>query len=428
MKIKIKDIKPCKKLLEIEIENDALNKEFDNALKDVKNVAQIAGFRKGKVPVELVKKHFKDEINQELIKRLIQSSYFEAIESKGIAVVSMPNIYDVDFAENKKLSYKAEVFTRPEVTVSKYKGLELTRIGTAVTEKEIEEAISRLLEISATYLSVERPAQKGDYLITDLNITIEGKEPKSFKNKWISLNDENPLKELVESLIGLAKNGEKTVEVALPQMPDENQPLEKKTKAVYEVKIKEVKEKKLPLLDENFAKKLGKSSVEDLKEIVRKEIEASKDKGNFEKMKQQIYENLLKNTGDFEVPENLLSGYTENYRKNMEDRFVQEGLDLSKAKELINANNDKITENSLRKVRLFFIINKIAETENIKVAEEELDYVVSNIAGNDPKKIEQVRKYYEERGLFQELEEQILEDKVINFLIENSNVKTAEVQ
>lgn len=420
-KSKIKAIEECASLLEIEVAPETIDKAFDEVYAEIAKYANIPGFRTGKAPIELVKKHYSKNAKEEVLKHVIPEAYKNAVEEHGLRPISMPEISEVNFADEKKLSFKAKVTTRPSFKLKNYKGLKVEKKKVHVTDAEIGKMLENLRGLNAKYTSVEdRPAKMGDYVVSDMECTVDGKPAhKKRENLWLMLEKESLIPELSEKMVGMNKGEERDIDVTLPEKyPDKN--LAGKL-ARYHIKAKEIKMRELPELNDEFAKVVGRPNMEELKKEISRELE------NHAKMNSEVEaENQLLNKliddNDFAVPSDFVARQNEFMvedakRHLMEKGFKKEDLDSQDAE-----FKERFKKEAARKVRLLFILDEIATHEKIDVAEEDLKNAYKAISAQSGKSEEEVRAYYEKEDLVDNLKDKLREGKTIQFLMKNAEV------
>ena len=220
MKTKIKKTDECEAVFEIEVGQEAISKAVEDVYDELSRVVEIPGFRAGKAPRDLVKKHHKKAAKEEALKNLISEAYSMALKEHGIHPISMPEITDLNFQDGKPLSFKAKVSTRPEMNLKDYKGIKIEKKPLELKEDDISKTLENLRVINAKYIAQEaRPLQTGDYAICDLDCAIDGKPiHKTRENIWILVEEDalTLMPGLAEKMAGMKKLEERDCEVVLP--------------------------------------------------------------------------------------------------------------------------------------------------------------------------------------------------------------------
>ena len=275
MKINVKDVNSCEKLLTIDVPSEMVTEEFSSFYESVGKKAKIPGFRPGHAPKHVVALHFRDEAKQEVWKQLVSRTFRDAIKQEEISVIGYPRIENVEFDETR-LKFKAHVEMRPKIKIDKYVGLTVKRDPVQVNESEIEEAIKRIQQAHAKFQAVEgRESKLGDFLICDYRLLVDQKEIEKREGEWIELREKDYLEGFSKQLLG-AKAGElREVTVTFPAEYGKKEIAGKKGQ--FSITVKEVKEKKLPALDDELAKEAGDyETFQDLRKAIAQDIDQHK--------------------------------------------------------------------------------------------------------------------------------------------------------
>ena len=426
MKANVEEISSIKKKVSIEIPEDHIVKEVDSFYKDLGNKAKIKGFRPGKVPRNILERYFKDYVKAEVVQKLIQDTYPQALEEANLQPVSPPTIDPGEFEHGKPFQYSVVIEVKPDIKLEGYTGLKIDRKKEEVKEEEIEERLRAIQNLHANLktISEARPIQAGDYVIIDYEASLEGKPLEGGKaiDFTVEVGSGQFIQAFEEKLIGLKPEEESEVEVSFP----ENYGYQKwagKTVS-FHVKIKEVKEKILPPLDDEFAKDLGDySSFDEFKTKLRGDIGKEKELALERQLKDQIADQLLA-TNPFEVPESLVEEQTKALVSDMKLRLAAQGLELQSlgiTEEKLQGDYKTMAE---KQVRTFLILEKIAGQEGISVTDEEADDRLREVSERMHQKFDVVKRYYEKNGLLPEVKAGIIRDKTLSFLLEKANINS----
>ena len=287
MKVEVENQPHCVATLKIELPPEQVSKEWDAIANSFASQARIPGYRPGKAPRRVIEAKFRKDIQDELTKKLVSKSYHEAIAEKQLRVVSLTNLEDVEFGEDRSMRFRATVVTAPEFELPEYKGIPLQLPDTKVTEAEVDAAVERLREQSAEFVDVpERGLELDDFAVIDFEGSIDGKPiaeivPAASKNLqggkkfWLRLATDNFLPRFVDQVLGQKPNETRTVKVEFPA----DFPLKElagKT-AEYSVTLLEIKQRVLPPLDDAFAAKwMSDKTLPDLRHALEHQIEHEK--------------------------------------------------------------------------------------------------------------------------------------------------------
>ena len=422
--------------LQIELAPQEVAKEWDAIANSFVRFAKLPGYRPGKAPRAVIDKRFRKEIQEELTKKLVSRSYREAIEQEQLRVASLTNIEDVQFGEDKSMRFRATVVTAPEFELPDYKNIAVQLAETKVSTAEVDEALERLRDQSAEFVDVPgRGLQMGDFAVLDFEGSVDNKPiseiaPQASKNLqggkkfWLHLEADNFLPKFCEQLIGQKPDETRLVIVHFP----EDFPVKELAgkKADYAVTVREIKEKVLPAVDDAFAAKLvpGKT-VADLRQIIEHDIEHSKEH-DAERAKESQIVKYLHEQIHFELPPALLQNETrralaELVQRNRE-RGVTDEMLKEKEKELIEGAAGL----AANRLKTNFILHRIAEHEKIQVAKEDVDLRIRQEAARYDISPDKMRKELQQKDALDDMAEQILLGKTLDFLKANVSVEPAQ--
>jgi trigger factor len=424
MRVNVEEITPIKKKMNVEVPEDVVVKEVDSFYRELSQKAKIKGFRPGKVPRNILERHFKDYVKAEVIQKLIQESYPQALSEAKLHPISNPLIDPGEMEGGKPFQYAATVEIKPEIKLEGYIGLKIEGKKEEVKDEEVEERLKNLQNIHAQLKTVSdpRPIQPGDFVILDYEARMENKPLEEGKatDFTVEVGSGRFIPDLEEKLVGLNPDEEKEIEVSFPD--DYGYKKWAGKTLSFDVKIKEVKEKILPTLDDEFAKDLGDySSLEDLRLKLREEIEKEKKSILERQLKDQMVEQLLQ-ANSFEVPESLVEEQTRTLVSDTKMRLATQGVDFKN----LGVSEEKLQgdyrEMAQKQVRTFLILEKIADQEGIRTTDEEAEDRIREISERIHQKFDVVKRYYEKNGLIPEVKAGIMSEKILNFLLEKANV------
>ena len=424
MKANVEEISSIKKKVSIEISEDQVNKEVESFYKDLGKKAKIKGFRPGKVPRDILERYFKDYVKAEVIQKLIEETYPQALSETDLHPVSPPVIDPGGFEDGKPFQYSAMIEVKPDIQLEEYTGLKIEGKKEEVKDEEVEERLKALQNLHANLktISEARPIQTGDYVIVDYEARLGGKPLEGGKaiDFTVEVGSGQFIPAFEEKLIGLKPEEEKEIEVSFPE--DYGYQKWAGKTISFHVKIKEIKEKILPPLDDEFAKDLGDySSFEELKVKLKGEIEKEKELALERQLKDQVVDQLLE-INPFDVPESLVGEQAKAMVSDTKLRLAAQGVALKK----IGVSEEKLQEDykamAQKQVRTFLILEKIAGAEGIAVTDEEADDRLREMSERMHQKFDVVKRYYEKNGLLPEVKAGIIRDKTLNFLLEKANI------
>ena len=433
MKVEVENEPHGVATLRIELAPEVVRKEWDAIASNYSRYARIPGYRPGKAPKQVIERKFRREIQDELTKALVSKSYREAIEEKQLRVVSLTDVGDVEFGDDRSMRFKATVVTAPEFNLPDYKNIPVQLPDTTVNEAEVDAAIERLRDQTADFVDVaDRELAMGDYAVLDFTGAIDGVPiseivPEASKNLhggkkfWLHLAPENFLPKFCEQIVGMKSGDTRSVQVEFPADFPVTELAGKK--ADYAVTLNEIKEKVLPAIDDAFAAKImPEKTLADLRHTIEHNLEHEKEH-EIERAKEQQIVKFLHERISFDLPPPLLKNETrralnELVHRNRE-RGVPDELLKGKEKELIEGAGAL----AANRLKTNFILHRIAETEKVEVTREEIDEAIRTQASHYNVSVEKMRKELEENDRINGLAEEILLGKTLDFLKANVSIE-----
>jgi len=426
----IQDVGPCKKLVRVEIEAAAVDKAFEATRAEFVRHASLPGFRPGKAPRHLVERTFADRIAEETKRKLLNDHYRQVMEEHKLRPLGTPHIEDVEFGPGKPMVFAATVEVEPQFELPDYQGLPVRREKRAVTEEDIVRALDVLREQRAEFVDVDRPLQTGDYAVVNYTGTCDGKPITDIaptargltaqKEFWLLMQTEHFIPGFTDQLLGAVKGDKRTVTVTFPADFVSSELAGRL--GVYEVEIVATKEKRLPVLDDALAQTYGAENLAKLREGVRQDLEKELERKAKKETRNQLLATLLGRV-QFDLPESLVETET---RGAVYD-IVKANADRGVPKEAIDGKKDEIysvaNRSARERLKITFILSRIAEAEKITVTNEELSQQVLYLAAQRREKPEKLVKEMRESGELAELHRQILHSKVLDLLEEKAQIE-----
>ena len=430
MNITVENLAPCKKLLRVEVDAQAVDEAFDAVTKDFQKQASLPGFRPGKAPRAMVLKKYEPDIKDEVKRKLIGDSYRKALDEKKIAVIGYPDIEEIQFGRGQALQFAATIETAPEFQLPEYKGLPAKREAKSVTAADVDRAIELLAKQHVKFETVARELRPGDVAVVNYTGTCDGKPITDTaptakgltgqKNFWVDAAPDSFIPGFADQLIGARAGDKRTVNVDFPADFVTKQLAGKK--GVYEVEVVEVKEKSLPPIDDAFAKKYDAENLPKLREGVQRDLENELKYSQAKAVRGQIIRALLAAT-NFDLPETAVAHET----RNVVYDIVRENSQRGVARDLIEKQKDEIysaaAQSAKERVKLSFLIQRIAEKEGIQVSQDEVLKRVQSLAMAYQIPLEKFLKDLQKRNGVRELYDQVAHEKVLAFLEQNAKIE-----
>ncbi len=435
MKVEVETQPHSTATLRIELPPEEVRTEWDSIANNYARYARIPGYRTGKAPRAVIERKFRKEIQDELTKKLVSKSYHEAIAQQQLRVLSLTNLDDVEFGDDRSMSFRATVVTAPEFELPEYKNIPVELPSAEVTTEEVDAALERLRDQSADFTDVAgRALALEDFAVIDFDGSIDGVAiseivPEASKNLhggkkfWLRVAADNFLPRFVEQVVGMNAGDTRSVQVEFPEDFPVTELAGKK--ADYAVTLNEIKQKVLPELDDAFAGKLMKDkTLAELRHSLEHNLEHEKEH-EIEREKEGQIVKYLQEHVTFDLPPTLLKAETrralnELVHRNRE-RGVPDEMLKGKEKELIEGAGSL----AAHRLKTNFILHRIAEQEKIKVEHEEVDERIREQAAQYHIPVEKMRKDLEEHDRIDGLAEEILLGKTLDFLKSNVTITTS---
>jgi trigger factor len=417
----------CKRELELEIPADNVRKAKDKISRDLARIARVPGFRPGKAPVTLIQRRFADEIKGEVLESLLPEFLSKALQEQKLIPVNQPEVDQVNFADDGPVKFRATFEVLPEFELGDYKDLEIEVEEIQVGDAEIDKAIEELRERAATYAPVEgRPIQDGDYAqIKLIGKTAEG-EPVQADNVMCHVGAEETLESFTTNLRGANVGETKQFEAKYPD--DYPDPKLKGKTFDYTVEILGIKEKKLPELNDEFAKDVaaevgGVTTVAELRAKVKERLDAAREARQREQADEKIIETLV-NKHDFPVPQSLIEHQMDARLERVVRSLAQQGVDPRAVNvdwvTLRRRQQDRATGD----VKAELIIDRIASAENIDATDEDVEKEIEHLATHSGESAQALRARLTKQGAVDRMKSKLRSDKAIEWLYRQSRIKT----
>ncbi len=422
MDVQVEELSALTRKLTITLPADVVQPRLHEAYDKLKREVRIKGFRRGKVPRNVIIKYYKGQVEGETGEKLVQENYFDAVEQNKVDPITHPEIKDASYGDDGSFTFVAEVDIRPEFELGKYKGLEIVKPEVEVSAEEIEADLAAMQKSMAPLqVVVGRPAQKGDTVTVDFQGFHNGTALAQVKQDGYSVEIGSGMMgaEFEEKLVGMEKGQEGVHEVDFPE--NHPNPMLKGKKVEFRINVKEIEEKALPALDDDFAKKADKecSTLDELKVSVKKRLTAIKETEAESSVTDNLVEKLLE-SHQFEVPKRLVAFEIEQMIRQTEKQFEQMGVSLESA----GLNRESMAEQNApvatKRVRGDFILKKIAEAEGIKVEDEDMDRGFKRIGDRYNMSVAEVKGFFKNRDDLLPFMNEILNEKILAFLREHA--------
>mmetsp|Transcript_22254 Transcript_22254/g.10661 ORF Transcript_22254/g.10661 Transcript_22254/m.10661 type:complete len:445 (+) Transcript_22254:314-1648(+) len=430
MQVTIEDISTVKKILHIEIPEKEVHNEVEKAYNILKKTASIKGFRKGKVPRLMLERYYKNDVNADVMEKLIKESFTGAVKEAKLNVLGNPQINPGDLKDKEPYKYEATIEIKPKLDNIDFFGLTLKKTKYEVKDKDIEAQLTMLQRKMATYEVIEedRPVQKDDFVSFDYEGFKDGvifEETEKTENCTLKVGDSTISKEFDENIIGMKIGEEKEFKVKFTE--DYHNEKLAGVEIDFKVSINEIKKEVLSEINDEFAKKVGKDiTLDELKKKIRDNLQEGYDKRAEQEINEQIFTALLEKT-DFEVPDVLVKYELDSIIDEVEKTFSYYNKSLEKADLTKEKLAEKYRGTAEKQVRRYIILNQIIEQEKYELSDEDIKGGFDVISKNLDQLAEEIKKYYDNNKVeFEYFKQTLLEKKAIELIINNSIIEEVE--
>lgn len=386
MSVQVENLEKNMAKLTIEVPAEELEKAIQAAYMKQKGKISLPGFRKGKVPRPMIEKMYGVEIfYEDAANELISQEYPKAAEESGLDIVSRPEVDVTQIEKGKPFIFTVEVAVRPEVTLGEYKGVQVTKVDTAVTEEEVDAEINRERESNARIITVEdRPVANGDTAVIDYEGFIDGTAFDGGKgeNHSLVIGSHSFIDTFEEQLIG--KNSGDEVEVHVT-FPEEYQAEELAGKAaVFQVKINEIKGKELPELDDDFAQDVSEfDTLAEYRDSVKTRLTQNKENSAKRQKEEEAIAKIVENA-EMEIPDAMVDTQVNHMINEFAGRIAQQGLSIEQYMQFTGATIEKLQEqmrpDAVKRIQASLVLEQIVKAEAIEVSGEDVEAEIARMA------------------------------------------------
>jgi len=412
-------VEGCKHSLEITVPVAEVEQETERVVADIQKKVKLPGFRPGKAPVSLVKTRFASDIRKEVLEKLVPRSFRKTVDQDRLQVVGQPNVSDVHFHAGEPLKFKAEFEVAPTIELGEYNGLTAYYTEPQVTDADVEKRLEQVREQKAEYVNEDpRPLADGDYAVVSFEAISGTAEPVKQDELMLKIGDDATLSEFSDALRGASPDEEREFEVTYPA-DYERKALAGRT-VRFRARVKAVRRKELPDLNDEFAKDLGDyQTLDELKAEIRKTILQEREIRAQGETKQQLVDKLV-DTHDFAVPEVYVDRQIEMNMENQLRTLAAQGIDPRSIKLDWAKVKASQKERATRDVKASLLLDKIADREAIGATQDEVDREVQRIARQQREPVALVRPKLQKDGTLGRIASRIRTEKTLSFLFDHA--------
>lgn len=432
LKVEIEELDNWKRKLSIEIEQEDVTERYEDLLKELGGSARLDGFRQGRVPRQILLNKFGKELDEDVKKQLIGDSFRQATEDNKLKVVSEPEwkLDEIEFKAEKPLAYEATVEIEPEFELPEYKGVKIEAASTEVTDEDVSKEIDVYRDRAAAFEPAPDDAEieDRDTVTIDAAVKVGGDVAWREEEHLVGVHEKHvhgfPFEVEAETLLGGKIGEQKTATVTLLEDFDKKEFAGKEGE--MSLKILDIKRRVLPELDEEFVKGIGADSLDDLQTRVREEIETARVEQGKAKLRSDLIDALIE-AAPFDLPEGMVKRQAAMSRVEQQLQMIRLGISPAKVAELFDGEEwkEKDREAVVSQIKMRLILDRIADAEEMKVEDGEVHEEIARIAADSGRPMGVVHREMAESGRLEEIRESVRRRKVLDFLVEQADIKEA---
>ena len=428
MRVQVEKLDTTQVRLDIEVPAEDVNTALKEAYEALRAQVSIPGFRKGRVPITILKSRFPDYVNSEAVRYLVVPAYEDAIYRENLNPLSQPTFTpsfdELQVKENEPLAFSATVDIRPSINLPSYEELITDKNPIDVPREEVDAYITRLQAQSATYepLDIERAVEEKDCVRIDWECLINGEQidAESRTDVDIELGIGAIHEKLEEALIGMQVGETKSVDIDFPQ---EHPVAELAGKsAQYEIILHAITQKHLPLLDDEFAKDLGYENYSQLYGMIWNNLVEEETSIHVDKQKAELLAQLIEKI-DIAIPEPLVDQYVQQTLQNVKQQLASEQKTPEEAGINMDTLPDELRRDVIQQTKQSWIFDTIAEEEDIHVSDDELEYEIRRVAEQQNRDAQKYATLLKSSNRLEDFRGQLQHEKIYQFLIHRASAK-----
>ncbi len=405
--------------LELTVPASEVEAETGRVVDDLRQKVRLPGFRPGKVPGDMIRRRFQEDIRKQVIDKLLPKYFFKRAEEEGLNVVGTPSVTEIHFEPGEPLRFKAEFEVAPEIELKEYKGLRVPYQDPEITDEDVDKRIEEIREQKAEYVNIDpRPVETGDYAVVAIE-SVAGVQP-AIKQEELSvqIGGEETLAGFNENLVGMMPGDEKDFDVVYPE--DYGQPKLAGKTVRFHARLKGLRRKELPELNDEFAQDVGDyKNLAELREAVRGSLFAERQFFAQQEAKNKLVDQLV-DAHDFPVPEAYIERQIEMQVERYLTGLAADGVDVRSLKLDWKKIRESQRDRAVRDVKASLLLGKMADAEDIYATNEEVDREVQRIARQEREAVASVRMRLQKEDGLRRIASRIRTEKTLNFLFEHA--------
>ncbi len=421
MNLEIVDVSSCKKNLVAEVPVEQIEQETVQLARKYAQTIKVPGFRPGKVPLGIVRQRFASELRGEVTHEIISRTWKEVLAERGLEPLTEPTVEKVESDPGLPLKFVVSFEVMPNLEVTDYKGIRVTRSPAAVEDADLAAALERLRNDHAQFVPVEKgEVLDGHYVTITLDGQFEGGgKPIHEEDATLIVGAPQTNRTFSDNIRGARVDEMRSFDVVYPE--DYRQKRLAGKSVHYDVKVKEIKEKQLPELDDEFAGEIGSTNLEELRTRIRDELVTKARQAAEEKARETVLDEVVQRVS-FDVPESLVRDELEDHARGIAANLVRQGIDVSKTSIDWKKVFDEQRPHAEKSVRRRMVLDAIARQEKLEVTESDLEIEFQRMAERGGKSAVAARAQFEKDQRLQALRTYLLQNKALDFIVRNATI------
>lgn len=421
MSVKVTKKENSKVELEFVVSKERFNEALDEAFKKNSGKFKIAGFRNGKVPRNVVEKMYGEGVMyDEAFNIVADEEYVKAVTENSLEVVSHPEVDIKAIGKDTDLEFTVVVYVKPEIELKQYKGLEIEKVETEVTDADVEHELGHVQDKNARIVTKDGAVEDGDIAVIDFEgfldgVAFEGGKAEKYE---LGIGSHTFIPGFEEQIVGMKAEEEKDINVTFPENYG-NADLAGK-EVIFKIKLHEVKKRELPTIDDEFAKDVSEfNTLEEYKENIKEKLKTSKEAQAKAEKENKTMEKLVEQV-EVELPEPMVDHEIEHMVRDFEQNLAYQGLTLDKYLEILNMSMDDLKaqfrDNAVKSIKMNLAMEYVIKAENIEVTEEDINAKIEELASVYGKEADSFKNNL---NVAEYLKVQLKQEKAIKMLVDS---------
>ncbi|GAB4120338.1 MAG: trigger factor [Acidobacteriota bacterium] len=421
------DVSGVKKRLTVEVPAEVTAREVEKVAGEYQRQAVLPGFRRGKAPLNLIKRRYASQIREEVLSELVPQSLRQVVRERSLRTLGEPRLEAVKMEPGQSLTYEAVVEVYPEVPLPEYRGLKVEVPAPEVPEAAVEERLEKLRAEHAQLVPVEdRPVAAGDSVLVDLVgefVAEEGKavpEPIVQEDVTVEVGAEDTFPAFTEALLDANIGEERTFEVDYPADYQSAKLAGRRVR--FRVEVTDIRRKELPELNDDFARDLGEfESLEEVRRRIRGDLEHAAKLARDNEIREAVKRKLIEGV-EFDVPESLVRSALRSHLERVAQSLAQQGIDPGRARVNWEKISAELRPQAEAEVRVNLVLDRISEAENLVVTDEDLEGEISSMAAASQESPERTAALFRDQGMREALRHQLRRRRALQLVIDAATV------